>query len=121
MDNYLRGDCFCAGLSKNPLFNTDISCAVFHADQEPGITGSKGDRFDALMMSPGSENLSNEIQILTSRPVLQRVIKNIHLTTRYYNIGKVRTSLLYPESPFSLEIIRSRVSMKKISDCRLRF
>ena len=69
-------------------------------------TNNKEDRFDALLMTPGSENLSNEIQILTSRPVLQRVINNINLTTRYYNIGKVRTSLLYPESPFSLEIIR---------------
>ena len=67
--------------------------------------GNKGDRFDALIMSPGSENLSNEVRILTSRPVLQRVIKNINLTTRYYNIGKVRTSLLYPESPFTVEII----------------
>ena len=57
-------------------------------------TGGKEDRFDALLMTPGTENLSNEIQILTSRPVLQRVVKNIHLATRYYNIGKVRTSLI---------------------------
>ena len=71
-----------------------------------GSNGRKADRFDALFMSPGAENLSNEIQILTSRPVLQRVVNNIHLTTRYYNIGKVRTSILYPESPFRLEIIR---------------
>src|SRR5450631_3510699 len=71
---------------------------------DQGSMGAKGDRFDALMMTPGTENLSNEIKILTSRPVLQRVVKNIQLTTRYYNIGKVRTSILYPESPFNLEI-----------------
>src|ERR1700712_5930416 len=65
----------------------------------------KGDRFDALMMSPGSENLNNEIRILTSRPVLQRVVRNIKLLTRYYNIGKVRTTLLFPEAPFSLEFV----------------
>ena len=56
-------------------------------------------------MSPGSDNLSNEIQILTSRPVLQRVVKNIHFATRYYNIGKVRTSYVYPETPFSVELL----------------
>src|SRR5450432_1875834 len=71
-----------------------------------GGGGGKGDRFDALMMTPGTENLSNEIEILSSRPILQRVVNNIHLKTRYYNIGKVRTSLLYPASPFSLEIIK---------------
>src|SRR5450432_1341095 len=68
-------------------------------------SNSKSDRFEALFMSPNEENLSNEIQILSSRPVLQRVINDIHLTTRYYNIGKVRTSILYPMTPFRLGII----------------
>src|SRR5258708_38920944 len=34
-----------------------------------GSSAGKGDRFDALLMSPGTENLINEIRILTSRPV----------------------------------------------------
>ena len=67
--------------------------------------GGKEDRFDALLMTPGTENLSNEMRILTSRPVLQRVVNSLHLYTRYFNIGKVRTTLLYPESPFSIEFI----------------
>ncbi len=69
--------------------------------------GGRGDRFDALMMTPGTENLINEIRILSSRPVLQRVVRNIHIKTRYYNIGKVRTSMLYPSTPFTLEMIES--------------
>ncbi len=73
-------------------------------------SGGGHDRFDALMMTPGTENLSNEIRILSSRPVLQRVVSNIHLKTRYYNIGKVRTSLLYPTSPFTVEIIDPNTS-----------
>jgi len=68
-------------------------------------SNNKTDRFDALFMSPSTENLSNEIQILSSRPVLQRVLNDIHLTTRYYNIGKVRTSILYPKTPFRLGLI----------------
>jgi len=70
-----------------------------------GQGGDKGDRFDALLMSPGSENLTNEMRILTSRPVLQRVVNSLHLHTRYYNIGKVRTTMLYPESPFTMEYL----------------
>ena len=72
-----------------------------------GGGNARGDRFDAMMMTPASGNLSNEIRILSSRPVLQRVVRNIHLKTRYYNIGKVRTSLLYPGTPFTLENLNS--------------
>ncbi len=74
-----------------------------------GSSSGKGDRFDELMMSPGSENLINEIRILTSRPVMQRVVRNIQLTSRYYNIGKVRTTLLFPESPFTVEVVNQKI------------
>ena len=84
----------------NPIYVVQSSMLINNSG------GGKSDRFDALMMTPGTENLFNEIQILSSRPVLQRVVKNIHIKTRYYNIGKVRTSLLYPSTPFSLEIIK---------------
>ncbi|MEJ0081036.1 MAG: polysaccharide biosynthesis tyrosine autokinase [Puia sp.] len=88
-----------------PIYTVQSSMMIKNQES----IGGKGDRFDALMMSPGSENLSNEIRILTSRPVLKRVINSIHLTTRYYNIGKVRTTLLFPESPFSVEFIDRRM------------
>src|SRR5450432_3742437 len=51
-----------------------VQSSMLINNQGPG--GNKGDRFDALMMSPSSENLSNEIRILTSRPILQRVVNN---------------------------------------------
>ena len=67
-------------------------------------SNAKTDRFDELFISPNSINLINEIQLLSSRPVIERVVKNMHFQTRYYNIGKVRTSLLYPTCAFDLEI-----------------
>src|SRR5450432_368404 len=85
-----------------PIYSVQSSMLI----NNQGGSSNKTDRFDALMMTPGSDNLSNETQILTSRPVLQRVVKNLGLTTRYYNIGKVRTSILYPESIFSMEILK---------------
>src|SRR6185312_431088 len=70
-------------------------------------SNARTDRFDALFMSPNTMNLSNEVELLSSRPVLERVIRNMKFLTRYYNIGKIRTSLLYPSSPFKLQIIDS--------------
>ena len=56
-----------------PIYMVKSSMLIKNQETSRG----KGDRFDALLMTPGTENLSNEIQILTSRPVLQRVVNNI--------------------------------------------
>jgi len=60
-------------------------------------------RFDELFMSQGVTNLSNEIEILKSKPVLQRVARDLKLQIYYYNKGNVKTSLMYPDPPFYLE------------------
>lgn len=67
--------------------------------------GSEKDtRFEELFMSQGTTNLSNEIQILRSRPVLARVARDLGLQTRYVSKGSVKTSLLYPDGLFYLDI-----------------
>src|ERR1700676_4767118 len=44
----------------NPIYLVQSSMLI----NNTGPGGGKGDRFDALMMTPGTENLTNEIQIL---------------------------------------------------------
>jgi tyrosine-protein kinase Etk/Wzc len=65
----------------------------------------KDARFEDLFINPGSTNLNNEIQVLRSRPVLQRVARDLKLQTRYFNKGSVKTGLLYPDSPILLQIL----------------
>jgi tyrosine-protein kinase Etk/Wzc len=60
-------------------------------------------RFDELFMSQGVSNLSNEIEILKSKPVLQRVARDLNLQIYYYDKGNVKTSLMYPDPAFFLE------------------
>jgi len=62
-------------------------------------------QFDELFMSQGVTNLSNEIEILKSKPVLQRVARDLNLQIYYYNKGNVKTSLVYPDPPFFLEAL----------------
>ncbi|MDP4150483.1 MAG: polysaccharide biosynthesis tyrosine autokinase [Bacteroidota bacterium] len=66
--------------------------------------GGKDQRFDELFMNQQSANLSNETEILRSRPVLQRVARDLGVQTVYYNKGKVRSSLLYPDAPFEMRV-----------------
>ena len=61
-------------------------------------------RFEETFLTQKSANLNNEIQILKSRPVLQRVARDLGVQIRYYNKGKIRASLTYPIAPVRLEI-----------------
>ncbi len=84
---------------------------IFHVQSfllikdDKGNNLSKDQKLDELFMSQGVVNLSNEIQILKSSPVIQRVVKDLNFQTRYYGTGKIRSSLLYPQSPVLLQII----------------
>jgi tyrosine-protein kinase Etk/Wzc len=74
--------------------------------------GAKDEEFEALFLTRDALNLSNEIQILQSTPVLQRVAKDLGLQTTYYSRGNVRGSLIYPNFPFTLNIINKDDSTK---------
>lgn len=72
----------------------------------------KDSRFQELFLSQSSTNLSNEIEILKSTPVLARVAGDLHLQTVYYNKGSVKSSLLYPYSPITLDVLQLGDSTK---------
>jgi tyrosine-protein kinase Etk/Wzc len=73
---------------------------------------NKEERFDELFNSEGNTNLKNEIEILKSRPILYRVAKDLGLEKYYFNKGTVRSSLLYPVSPFYLDVLAIADSSK---------
>src|SRR6266700_1431984 len=50
----------------NPIFKASSSMLI--SSEHAG--GSQSDRFDALFMNQGSDNLNNEIDILRSKPVM---------------------------------------------------
>src|SRR5258708_25181505 len=86
-----------------PIFEVR-SALLIKSDQDNSI-GDKDQKFQQLFMAQGNVNLSNEIEILKSRPVLGRVAKDLQLQNLCYGKGKVRSSLMYPEKPFSLEFL----------------
>jgi tyrosine-protein kinase Etk/Wzc len=81
------------------------SSMLIKNDRNTSGAGSNDEKFEDLFMTGGTANLGNEIEVLKSRPVLQRVGKDLHLQTQYYNKGNVISSLLYPNSPFVLDIL----------------
>jgi tyrosine-protein kinase Etk/Wzc len=77
--------------------------------------GQKDEKFEELFLTQDQLNLSNEIEVLKSTPVLQRVARDLNLQTMYYSRGNVRGSLIYPMYPFTLNLITKDDVTKALS------
>ena len=49
------------------------------------------------------QNVDNELAILKSYSLTEKVVKQMGLEVTYYNIGRIRTSEAYKSSPFTVE------------------
>jgi tyrosine-protein kinase Etk/Wzc len=88
-----------------PIYRVQSSLLIKDESNRMGGDGSGKDlSFNELFMNQGSVNLYNEIQILRSRPVLQRVARDLNLQEQYYNKGSIRSSLQYDNKPFNLVV-----------------
>lgn len=78
-------------------------------------TTSGDDKLEDLLQNRQGVNIRNEIEVMQSSLLAKRVVKALNLQVQYYNLGKVRNSLLYKNSPFSLDILRWKDSSKPFS------
>ncbi|HEY4062582.1 MAG TPA: polysaccharide biosynthesis tyrosine autokinase [Puia sp.] len=85
-----------------PIYRVQSSLLIKNENDQGGAGGGKEISFNDLFMNQGSVNLSNEIEILRSRPVLQRVARDLDLQRQCYNKGSIRSSLQYETKPFNL-------------------
>jgi tyrosine-protein kinase Etk/Wzc len=87
-----------------PVYRLQSSLLI--KNDRGGGGNDKDMKFNELFMSQNTDNLDNEIEILKSRAVMQRVAADLNLQVSYYGEGKVKSSpLIYPEPPFKLEIV----------------
>ncbi len=70
-----------------------------------GNKGALGDLKSLGMGVSGGDELQGEAAIIVSKPILQRVGKNLNLDVGFYVQGKIREVELYENSPYSGRII----------------
>jgi tyrosine-protein kinase Etk/Wzc len=95
-----------------PVYNAQATMLIKNDNN-----GSKSkDDLQSLLTFQQSNNVNNEIQLLKSRTLSSRVVKALDLQYSYYNIGNIKTSIIYPSSssPFKMEIIKTSDSTKTI-------
>ena len=62
------------------------------------------DKLGDLLMSNRDLNLQNEIEVLKSRPLMEKVVKALSLQASYYVIGRIREDNIYTQAPFRLKV-----------------
>jgi len=85
-----------------PIYSVQSSLLIKNENDQMGASSGKDISFSELFMNQGNINLSNEMEILRSRPVLQRVARDLGLQRQYYIKGSIRSSLQYDFYPFQL-------------------
>lgn len=98
-----------------PMYSVK-STLLIRNDNERGNGGiTSQDMFSDLGLFQSATNKQNEMLILSSRTLMERVVKKLGLQKKYSVIANVKTTDIYPDYPLELVIIELRDSSQAFS------
>ncbi|MBS1632191.1 MAG: hypothetical protein JST10_06405, partial [Bacteroidetes bacterium] len=77
---------------------------LINSDQQKG--GGSNDKFENLFGDNRSMNILNEMEVLSSKPLMERVVKKLNLEISYYAVGRIRDENIYKQGPFILQVYK---------------
>ncbi len=96
---------------------------LIKSEQQQG----RSDKFEDIFMNNKALNIASEIEILRSRPLMERVVKKLNLQVSYISKGRFITNNIYKQGPFLLDVVQladsSRIfsmSVKFLNDHEFR-
>jgi tyrosine-protein kinase Etk/Wzc len=67
---------------------------------------TRNDKVEELLLGNNkSQNILNEIEIIRSVPMMERVVKRLHLQLSYVAIGKIKEINVYKQGPFLMDVL----------------
>jgi len=100
---------------KKPTYSVS-STLLIRNDHERGGGGiSSQDMFSDIGLFQSTTNKQNEMLILSSRTMMERVVKSMGLQRKYSVIANVKTTDIYPDYPLELVVLRLADSTKPFS------
>ena len=63
------------------------------------------DRLEEAMMSDSRKNIQTEIEVLQSRPLMERAVQATNVNFLYYSKGKIKELNIYKTSPFQIKVL----------------
>ncbi len=95
-----------------PVYSVDSSLLIrTDKNNRGGGSGSGADMFADIALFQDNVNKQNEILILSSRTMMERVVKALGLQKSYFVEGNVKTTNIYKEQPFDVEILSLKDSL----------
>jgi len=88
----------------SPTYMAQSSLLVNNDRGENGDVDKNGKIGQMFMFAP-TVNLANEIEVLKSHALVQRVVRDLNLQYQYYNKGNIRSTLIYGDTPIGLRIL----------------
>ncbi len=76
----------------------EVSATLLVKDEEKGISGGE-EILEELGMLGGSKLVENEIEVLRSRTLMEKVVDKLNLTVSYWHDGRIRDTELHKNSP----------------------
>jgi tyrosine-protein kinase Etk/Wzc len=78
------------------------STGTLHIQSE--APNARTDKFEDIFMSNRTNNIQSEIEILKSKPLMERVVRRLNLHATYLAKGRFITTNIYKFGPFLLEV-----------------
>ncbi|MBE6339125.1 MAG: polysaccharide biosynthesis tyrosine autokinase [Bacteroidales bacterium] len=86
---------------KKPVYSADLTLIIdADATSQTSLQNSQNSLIGGIMLSPMMRNLDNQVEILSSLSMTERVVNSLNIYVSYYSIGRVRESETYKSSQF---------------------
>lgn len=92
-----------------PIYRASGTIEIKNDEQSGNTTDP---RFNQLMLNPGTENIQNEIEVLRSKPLMERVVNSLNLQIDYNAVGKIKSPDIYKQGPFLFQTFELSDSSK---------
>lgn len=89
-----------------PVYSVSSTLLIRNENSSRGAGSMNSqDMFSDIALFQSSSNKQNEILILKSRAMMERVVRKLQLQKSFSVVGNVKMTDIYPEQPFELEIL----------------
>lgn len=82
-------------------------------DKQAGNTDDQ--KLAQLALNTDIQNIDNEIEVLKSKPLMERVVDALNLQVSYNAVGKIKSPDIYTQGPFLLQIFELYDSSKSFA------
>ena len=93
-----------------PIYSVSGTIYIKSDDQ-----GGRSDKFEEMFVNDKAANIASEIEVLKSRPLMERVVQSLGLQFNYYAKGKIKTVDVYKYGAFTVKALEVADSSQSFS------